>query len=141
MSPRLRAGRRAVLTLTLLTILSLGATAVAPATSAATLPRFMLMIGNVRDACTGALVGGAALIFTPLGAPNIPPGPPVRVVTIRGGWYAAIVTAGPYTTSVSAVGYTPLGGPNSDGDQDSVFTDRPNLVNYQDFVLHPPSPC
>jgi hypothetical protein len=139
MSPLLRIGQRAALTLTLLTLLILGATARAPVTGAAGQARLEVAVGGVRDACTGAHLGGAALTFTQSGTPELPPSPPVRVTTNHGGQFELKLAPGNYSVAVALDGYSQTG--NTDGDPDSVITMSTGRANHFTFVLHPPSPC
>ena len=139
MSPLLRTGQRATLTLTLLTLLILGATARAPAADAAGQARFAVAVGGVRDACTGAHLGGAALTFTQSGTAEMLPGPPVLVTTNHGGQFEVKLAPGNYSVAVALGGYSQTG--STDGDQNSVITVSTGRVNHFLFVLHPPSPC
>ena len=130
---------RTALALSLMLILALGATALAPAADAVNTPAFELAIGSVRDSCSGGHLGGATLTFTEEGTPEIPPGPPVRVTTDPGGQFHAKLVPGDYRVAVILEDYSQV--PNTDGDQTGVFTVRTGLVSHFAFILHPPSPC
>jgi len=130
------ASPRATLALALLLLLSLGSMALTPAADAATPASFQLAIGGVRDACTGAHLGGAVLTFTE--AVEHPPAP-IRVTTNPGGQFAIELPPGHYSVAALLDDYGQPG--NTDGDLVSVITVRTGLVNHFVFVLHPPSPC
>lgn len=136
MSPFLRTARRGALALALSALLALGAIA-RPAAAAAA--GFEHAIGGVRNACTGAHLGGALLTFVPTGTPELPPGPPTRVTTNPGGQFATKLAPGDYTVTIALDGYTQPG--NTDGDPVGVFSVHTGPVNHFLFVLHPPSPC
>ena len=133
MSPFLRTARRSALALALSALLALGATARPPAAAAAD---FQLAIGGVRNACTGAHLGGALLTFTE--AVEHPPAP-IRVTTNPGGEFATKLAPGDYAVAIALDGYTQSG--NTDGDPVGVFSVRTGPVNHFLFVLHPLSPC
>lgn len=138
---RITTSPRATLTLVLalLTLFTLSTMALAPAAGAANAANFELAIGGVRDACTGAHLGGAALTFTQAGTPEMPPGPPVRVTTNSGGQFKTMLAPGDYSVAVTLDGYSQV--LNTDGDPVSIIFQRTGVVNHFAFVLHPPSPC
>jgi hypothetical protein len=133
MPPFLRPARHRAFALALAALLALGATARPPAAAAAD---FQLAIGGVRDACTGAHLGGALLTFTE--AIEHPPAP-IRVATNPGGEFATMLAPGDYTVAIALHGYTQPG--NTDGDPVGVFSVRTGPVNHFVFVLQSPSPC
>lgn len=99
---------------------------------------FELAIGGVRDACTGAPLGGASLTFTPVGTSDHPPAP-IRIATNPGGQFETKLAPGDYSVAVTLEGYGQVG--NTDGDAVSIIFQRTGVVNHFSFVLHPPNPC
>lgn len=99
---------------------------------------FELAVGGVRDACTGAHLGGAALTFTQVGTSEHPPSP-IRVTTNPGGQFQTRLAPGDYSVVVTLDGYSQVG--NTDGDPVNIIFQRTGLVNHFSFILHPPSPC
>ncbi len=99
---------------------------------------FALAIGGVRDACTGAHLGGASLTFTPVGTSEHPPAP-IRIATNPGGQFRTLLAPGDYSVAVLLDGYSQVG--NTDGDAVSIITMSTGRVNHFSFALHPPSPC
>ena len=99
---------------------------------------FELAIGGVRDACTGAHLGGASLTFTPVGTSEHPPSP-IHIVTNPGGQFETKLAPGNYSVAVTLDGYNQVG--NTDGDAVSIITMSTGRVNHFSFVLRPPSPC
>lgn len=109
--------------------------ATARASDAAT---FELAVGGVRDACSGAHLGGASLTFTQLGTSEHPPSP-IRIATNPGGQFKTMLAPGDYSVVVTLDGYSQV--QNTDSDPVSIIFQRTGVVNHFSFVLHPPSPC
>lgn len=99
---------------------------------------FALAIGGVRDACTGAHLGGASLTFAPVGTSGHPPSP-IRIATNRGGQFATRLAPGDYRVAVTLDGYAQAG--HTDSDPVSMVFQRTGVVDRFSFALHPPSPC
>ncbi len=99
---------------------------------------FELAIGGVRDACTGAHLGGATLTFTRIDTAGHPPSP-IRIATNPGGQFETKLAPGDYRVAVTLDGYAQVG--NTDGDAVSIIFQRTGVVNHFSFALHPPSPC
>ncbi len=99
---------------------------------------FELAIGGVRDACSGAHLGGASLTFTPVGTSEHPPAP-IRIATNSGGQFETKLAPGGYSVVVTLDDYSQVG--NTDGDPVSIIFQRTGVVNHFSFVLHPLSPC
>ncbi len=128
--------RRAARILPLLVLLALGLATLAPPVAAAD---FVVAVGGVRDACTGAHLGGAVLTFAPVGTPQSPPGPPNRVATNAGGRFSTALAPGDYRVTAALDGYGQPG--TADGNPVGVVSVRTGIVDHSAFVLHPPGPC